>query len=297
MSRPPHTVYLAVMAADSIEIDGVPFIPARRAAKLVGYAPDYVGQLARSGKLHAKLVGRSWYVTEDSIREHKLLAHKAKKSQQRMTASQYMVDNRAEKTAQQSEKTSKNIVNSDTSRTASANTTVSNDADNTVDGAALNRIHVRKTVSGGQFALREMSRAEVQYTSEPPYVQEETLQPSHSVESALSGVERSQITQAVEPAISRRSAGIVAHGSLHDRSVLKRGTHSVRMDGVSSAVHQQEDEQYDYTHTADTVKRTRGRTHKVRRGASSHNTLLVRTYALLALLTFVVLVWVVSLVF
>jgi hypothetical protein len=74
------------MGDDSIELDGNTYIPSARAARLVGYTKDYVGQLARAGKLDAKLVGRSWYINEDSIRKHKLSVHytltKPKKSQQ-----------------------------------------------------------------------------------------------------------------------------------------------------------------------------------------------------------------------
>lgn len=60
---------------EAVEIGGKMYLPSGRAAKLVGYTKDYVGQLARMGKLDAKLVGRGWYVTEDSIRAHKLEVH------------------------------------------------------------------------------------------------------------------------------------------------------------------------------------------------------------------------------
>ncbi len=60
---------------DVVEIGGKQYLPSARAAKLVGYTKDYVGQLARAGKLDAKLVGRGWYITEDSIRAHKLSVH------------------------------------------------------------------------------------------------------------------------------------------------------------------------------------------------------------------------------
>ncbi len=60
---------------ESVEIGGKIYLPSGRAAKLVGYTKDYVGQLARAGKLDARLVGRGWYITEDSIRSHKLGVH------------------------------------------------------------------------------------------------------------------------------------------------------------------------------------------------------------------------------
>ena len=51
-------------------MDGKKYISTKRAAELSKYSKDYVGQLARSGKIHAKLVGRSWYIEQDSIMEH-----------------------------------------------------------------------------------------------------------------------------------------------------------------------------------------------------------------------------------
>ncbi|MBU6390407.1 hypothetical protein KGQ31_02570, partial [Patescibacteria group bacterium] len=47
--------------------NGKKFISARQAARLTGYASDYVGQLCRAGKVDSKMVGRSWYVSEESI--------------------------------------------------------------------------------------------------------------------------------------------------------------------------------------------------------------------------------------
>lgn len=52
-------------------IDGKTYISSKRAAEITGYARDYVGQLCREGHVTARLVGRSWYVLEDSIRAHR----------------------------------------------------------------------------------------------------------------------------------------------------------------------------------------------------------------------------------
>lgn len=51
--------------------DGKKFISSNRAAKISGYVNDYIGQLCRDGKLVCKMVGRSWYVSSDSLLEHK----------------------------------------------------------------------------------------------------------------------------------------------------------------------------------------------------------------------------------
>ncbi len=47
------------------------FIPSQLASKLTGYSQDYIGQLARSGAVKAKKVGRKWFVDENSLIEHK----------------------------------------------------------------------------------------------------------------------------------------------------------------------------------------------------------------------------------
>jgi excisionase family DNA binding protein len=60
---------------NSILIDGKEYISSDRAAKLVGYTKDYVGQLARAGKIKSKRIGRSWYIEEESINKHKLSVH------------------------------------------------------------------------------------------------------------------------------------------------------------------------------------------------------------------------------
>jgi len=54
-------------------LDGKMFISSERAAKFGGYTKDYIGQLCRGGKLEARMVGRSWYVSIDSLVEHKKL--------------------------------------------------------------------------------------------------------------------------------------------------------------------------------------------------------------------------------
>ena len=57
-----------------ITFDGKDFISASRAAKLTGYNQDYIGQLARGGKILSRQVGNRWYIDREM-----LLAHKAQK--------------------------------------------------------------------------------------------------------------------------------------------------------------------------------------------------------------------------
>ncbi len=56
---------------EEIIIEGKKYIPSKQAAKLTGYAKDYVGQLCREGRVPARLVGRSWYVLESAIKDHR----------------------------------------------------------------------------------------------------------------------------------------------------------------------------------------------------------------------------------
>lgn len=62
-----------------IDISGIRYLKATDAAKKVGYTADYVGQLARGGKLDAKQIGRSWYVSEEDILAHKKANHRSTK--------------------------------------------------------------------------------------------------------------------------------------------------------------------------------------------------------------------------
>jgi len=56
---------------DTISFKGETFIKGSKIAEELGYTADYVGQLCRSGQVEGTLVGRSWYVSEKSIRAHK----------------------------------------------------------------------------------------------------------------------------------------------------------------------------------------------------------------------------------
>jgi len=57
-----------------VAFDGKDYISASRASEITTYNQDYVGQLARSGKILSRQVGNRWYVEKES-----LLAHKTEK--------------------------------------------------------------------------------------------------------------------------------------------------------------------------------------------------------------------------
>ncbi len=49
---------------DELILDDKKYLSSKRAAKVTGYAKDYVGQLCREGRVEARLVGRNWYLPE-----------------------------------------------------------------------------------------------------------------------------------------------------------------------------------------------------------------------------------------
>lgn len=55
----------------TVVFDNKEYIKASVIAKRFNYTSDYIGQLCRAEKVEAKLVGRSWYVTLDSINTHR----------------------------------------------------------------------------------------------------------------------------------------------------------------------------------------------------------------------------------
>lgn len=56
---------------EEISVNGENYVKAAVLAKKFGYTADYLGQLCRSEQVKATLVGRSWYVNEDSLRQHR----------------------------------------------------------------------------------------------------------------------------------------------------------------------------------------------------------------------------------
>ncbi len=65
--------YTADMSSE-LTIEGVEYISSKRASEITGYSQDYVGQLARAGKILGKRVGGLWYVVADSLSGYKEVA-------------------------------------------------------------------------------------------------------------------------------------------------------------------------------------------------------------------------------
>ncbi|MEK7213798.1 MAG: hypothetical protein AAB637_01630 [Patescibacteria group bacterium] len=68
---------------DTLILQDKSYISARRVQELFGYTSDYVGQLCRAGKLDCQIVGRSWFVTEKSIINHKSSMNESLKNKSR----------------------------------------------------------------------------------------------------------------------------------------------------------------------------------------------------------------------
>lgn len=67
---------------DELTIGDKIYISSKKAAEITGYAKDYIGQLCREGRVEATLVGRSWYVLESSLREHRFGKEKGEVTQE-----------------------------------------------------------------------------------------------------------------------------------------------------------------------------------------------------------------------
>lgn len=70
------------MNMDKVVLDGIEYVRASVIAKRFRYTADYVGQLCRSKKVDARLVGRSWYVNPLSMDEYRAGRHQKKPPEQ-----------------------------------------------------------------------------------------------------------------------------------------------------------------------------------------------------------------------
>lgn len=70
---------------NEILIEGKKYLSSKQAAKITGYAKDYIGQLCREGRVKARLVGRSWYVLESAIHEHRFGTKEVRQEEPKIT--------------------------------------------------------------------------------------------------------------------------------------------------------------------------------------------------------------------
>lgn len=69
-AQPAHDSPLFPDAEAFVHLDGREYISASRASKITGYNQDYIGQLARAGKIMSRQVGNRWYVDRDALLAH-----------------------------------------------------------------------------------------------------------------------------------------------------------------------------------------------------------------------------------
>jgi hypothetical protein len=77
---------------ERISTNGEVYVKASSIARELGYTADYVGQLCRSGQVDAQLVGRSWFVNEDSIREHKRNRYRSTRTKSKQMLSETLAE-------------------------------------------------------------------------------------------------------------------------------------------------------------------------------------------------------------
>lgn len=93
------TLYLV----QKISFGGKEYVRASEIAKKFRYTQDYVGQLCRSKKVDARLVGRNWYVVPESVIEYRKTKHKTQKLAAKKPAPPVSVVERRKKPAKQVE--------------------------------------------------------------------------------------------------------------------------------------------------------------------------------------------------
>ncbi|QQR64953.1 hypothetical protein IPH92_05395 [Candidatus Kaiserbacteria bacterium] len=75
-------------------LDGKSYVKASKAAKELGYATDYVGQLCRGGQVDAHLIGRTWYVNQEHLSTHKVEKKRTSKAKAREYAKRTIEEHR-----------------------------------------------------------------------------------------------------------------------------------------------------------------------------------------------------------
>lgn len=88
-------------------LDGKNYVKASKAARDLGYATDYVGQLARTGQIDAHLIGRTWYVDAEKLGHHRIEKKRISRVKAREQARRSITIARAEQETQSAEQANK----------------------------------------------------------------------------------------------------------------------------------------------------------------------------------------------
>lgn len=135
---------------EEISVKGEKYLKASVIAENFGYTSDYIGQLCRSGQVKATLVGRSWYVNEDSVRKHR-------KGRYRSTSTKSKEHLR--------EAVEVKSVNSEGKKSAITNTKYENDESDLIPTIKINKvteenINENKDISDEEITPDEISEIE-----------------------------------------------------------------------------------------------------------------------------------------
>lgn len=71
VQEPPTRSFENVHSDVLVTFEGRDYVSAARAADITGYHQDYIGQLARAGKILSRQVGNRWYVDRQALEAHK----------------------------------------------------------------------------------------------------------------------------------------------------------------------------------------------------------------------------------
>ena len=90
-------------------LDGKSYVKASKAARDLGYATDYVGQLCRTGQVDAHLIGRTWYVDQEQLGTHRVEKKRMSRAKAREQAKKLIIAQRGTLVSMKSKRGSKNI--------------------------------------------------------------------------------------------------------------------------------------------------------------------------------------------
>lgn len=90
-------------------LDGKSYVKASKAARDLGYATDYVGQLCRTGQVDAHLIGRTWYVDQEQLGTHRVEKKRMSRTKAREQAKKLIIAQRGTSISMKGEKASRNI--------------------------------------------------------------------------------------------------------------------------------------------------------------------------------------------
>jgi hypothetical protein len=90
-------------------LDGKSYVKASKAARDLGYATDYVGQLCRTGQVDAHLIGRTWYVDREQLGTHRVEKKRMSRTKAREQAKKLIIAQRGTSVSMKGEKATRNI--------------------------------------------------------------------------------------------------------------------------------------------------------------------------------------------